>query len=163
MIYLPPITEKGKRQVRGAGLFSSRFSSRLPGPSTPSPLAGEGWDGGEKCGMGTPPAFTPTLTLPHLRGREKTDRHGSRKLNGPVRGGAPSAISTLQSRVCCITVLQTTTRPRDTTSRGVLRARMSCSGLPCTASKSAAFPAAMTPRSLRPSASAATDVADLSM
>src|SRR5712692_9310536 len=30
---------------------------------TPSPLAGEGWDGGEKHGMGTPPAATPTLTL----------------------------------------------------------------------------------------------------
>src|SRR5712692_11858008 len=65
------------------GPFSTRFSPCLPGPSTPSPLAGEGGDGGEKHGLGTPPTFTPTLTLPRLRGREKTDRHRSRKLNDP--------------------------------------------------------------------------------
>src|SRR5712691_11540134 len=34
----------------------------------PSPLAGEGWDGGEKCGIGAPPAFTPTLALPRREG-----------------------------------------------------------------------------------------------
>ena len=64
-----------------SGLFSSRVSPRITGPSTPSPLAGEGWDGGEKHGLGTPLAFTPTLALPRLRGREKTDRRGHRKLN----------------------------------------------------------------------------------
>src|SRR5262249_21296058 len=53
------------------GSFSSRFSPRLPGFLTPSPLAGEGWDGGEQHGLSTPSAFTPTLTLPRLRGREK--------------------------------------------------------------------------------------------
>jgi len=47
---------------------------------------GEGWDGGEKHGLGTPPAFTPTLALPRLRGREKTDRRRSRKLNDPALG-----------------------------------------------------------------------------
>src|SRR5712692_11476562 len=66
-----------------AGPFSSRSSPRLPGPSTPSPVAGEGWDGGEKHGLGTPLVFTPTLAFPRLRGREKTDRRGSRKLNDP--------------------------------------------------------------------------------
>src|SRR5882672_10639338 len=40
---------------------------------------------GGKHGLGTPPVFTPTLALPRLRGREKTDRRGSRKLNDPVR------------------------------------------------------------------------------
>src|SRR6266851_5409451 len=69
--------------MRGTGPFSSRSSPRLPGPSTPSPLAGEGWDGGEKHGLGTPLVFTPTLALPRLRGREKTDRRGSRKLHDP--------------------------------------------------------------------------------
>src|SRR5262245_37481256 len=38
--------------------------------------------GGEH-GLGTPPTFTPTLALPRLRGREKTDRHRFRKLNDP--------------------------------------------------------------------------------
>src|SRR2546428_14114263 len=52
----------------------------------PSPLAGEGGDGGEKHGLGTPPACTPTLTLPPLRGGEKTDRRGAPKMNDP--GGA---------------------------------------------------------------------------
>src|SRR5712691_3428301 len=49
------------------GPFSSRFSPCLPGPSTPSPLPGEGRDGGGKHGLGTPPPFTPTLSTgtPH--------------------------------------------------------------------------------------------------
>src|SRR5712691_12578557 len=38
----------------------------------PSPLAGEGWDGGEKCGIGTPPAVTPTLALPRRGGGDGT-------------------------------------------------------------------------------------------
>src|SRR2546426_1079559 len=80
------------------GLFSSRFSPRLPRPSTPSPLAGEGWDGGEKHGLHTPPAFTPTLALPRLRGREQTDRRGSRKLNGPVRRVSDLALRCLRRR-----------------------------------------------------------------
>src|SRR5712691_5801800 len=63
------------------GPFSSRFSPRLPGPSTPSPLAGEGRDGegGKKHGLGTPPAFTPTLTLPR--------RGGGKRLTGRVGSG----------------------------------------------------------------------------
>src|SRR2546425_4924660 len=53
----------------------------LPESSTPSPLAGgEGWDGGEKHGLGTPPAWTPPPPPPppqgggkepHARGREQ--------------------------------------------------------------------------------------------
>ncbi len=35
---------------------------------SPSPLAGEGWDGGERRGLGAPPAFTPTLALPRQGG-----------------------------------------------------------------------------------------------
>src|SRR5215813_3026966 len=49
--------------------------------------------------------------------------------------------------VCrCPLTLQATACPRAPTSRDSLRVRMSCSGFPCTASKSAAFPGAMTPR-----------------
>src|SRR5262249_17759927 len=78
-----------------AGPFSSRFSLRFPGLSAPSPLAGEGAKrplrrrrrakvgGGGPHGLGTSLAFTPTLALPCLRRREKTDRRGAKKLNDP--------------------------------------------------------------------------------
>src|SRR5712691_2486791 len=57
----------------------------LPESSTPSPLAGgEGWDGGEKHGLGTPPACTPTLALPLAQGEGKDRQARVRKLNGPV-------------------------------------------------------------------------------
>src|SRR5712691_8075501 len=56
----------------------------LPESSTPSPLAGgEGWDGGEKHGLGTPPACTPTLALPLAQGEGKDRQARVRKLNGP--------------------------------------------------------------------------------
>jgi len=72
------------------GTIQFSIFPRLPGPSTPSLLAGagpegpgptqsrQGWDGWEKHSLGTPPAFTPTLARPRLRGREKTDRSGSK-------------------------------------------------------------------------------------
>ncbi len=47
------------------------------------PWRGKVGMGGEKHGLGTPLVFTPTLALPRLRGREKTDRRGSRKLHDP--------------------------------------------------------------------------------
>ena len=73
--------------------FSLFFSP--PWAFDPFPLAGEGGDGGEKHGLSTPPAFTPTLTLPRLRGREKTDRRGSRTLNGPGYGSPASVCNAL--------------------------------------------------------------------
>src|SRR2546428_13166026 len=57
----------------------------LPESSTPSPLAGgEGWDGGEKHGLGTPPACTPTIALPLAQGEGKDRQARVRKLNGPA-------------------------------------------------------------------------------
>src|SRR5712691_3260173 len=50
------------------------------------PWRGKVGMGGEKHGLGTPLVFTPTLALPRLRGREKTDRRGSRKLHDPASG-----------------------------------------------------------------------------
>src|SRR6267142_5778990 len=41
-----PCSEFANSVSVGCGPFSCRFSPRLPGPSTPSPLAGEGGDGG---------------------------------------------------------------------------------------------------------------------
>src|SRR5712691_7157413 len=76
--------------VRKAGWRGDRaiqFSifPSLPESSTPSPLAGgEGWDGGEKHGLGTPPACTPTLALPLAQGEGKDRQARVRKLNGPV-------------------------------------------------------------------------------
>src|SRR6266849_5803146 len=57
------------------------FLLASPGLRPLPPWRGKVGMGGEKHGMGTPPAFTPTLALPRLRGREKTDRRGSQKLN----------------------------------------------------------------------------------
>src|SRR5712691_13497427 len=63
----------------------------LPESSTPSPLAGgEGWDGGEKHGLGTLPACTPTLALPLAQGEGKDRQARVRKLNGPERHGQRS-------------------------------------------------------------------------
>src|SRR5712691_3328030 len=70
----------------------------LPESSTPSPLAGgEGWDGGEKHGLGTPPACTPTLALPLAQGEGKDRQARVRKLNGP---GAPLLGLTVHHPVC---------------------------------------------------------------
>src|SRR5712691_6933104 len=70
-----------------AGLFSSRFSPRFLSlrPLPPS-RGGEGWDGGEKHGLGTPPACTPTLALPLAQGEGKDRQARVRKLNGPALG-----------------------------------------------------------------------------
>src|SRR5712691_397208 len=70
-----------------AGLFSSRFSPRFLSlrPLPPS-RGGEGWDGGEKHGLGTPPACTPTLALPLAQGGGKDRQARVRKLNGPALG-----------------------------------------------------------------------------
>jgi hypothetical protein len=56
----------GKARAIQVSVFSSS-----PGLLTPSPLAGEGWDGGEKRGIRAPPVFTPTLALPRRGGGKR--------------------------------------------------------------------------------------------
>src|SRR5262245_61897635 len=48
----------------GSGLGSSRFSPRPSWAFDPFPPSGGRLEWGEQHGLGTPPAFTPTLALP---------------------------------------------------------------------------------------------------
>src|SRR4029453_3898346 len=59
--------------ARAQSAYRTSYMSWRPSPSpnfAPSPLAEEGWDGGEQRGLGTPPNLTPTLTLPRRGGAD---------------------------------------------------------------------------------------------
>jgi hypothetical protein len=53
------------------------------------PARGEGWDREGEARLGHSAGLHPHPRPPPSRGREKTDRHGSRKLNGPELGCSP--------------------------------------------------------------------------
>ena len=71
------------------GPFSSRFSPRLPGPSTPSLLVGEGGDGGEawhRHATGLYPALSQSCLFEAKSENRISENQWFARLNFPVFG-----------------------------------------------------------------------------